>query len=227
MKKLILLLGLGLLLCLNSQPLNFSYAANIKTHSSSSTKQQNSKASDKPSGAKDSSKTNKSSNQASTNPKKETKNKKTEKKQSEKTQKSNSKDSQKDKNQQVKPQKKDTSTQNRSVQTNTSSKNNEIALGKQTDTSTDDNSFVEESLSADDWKIELKDNSNTDDFNFIKENQKTLDFFNNKPLVFGISISLIVLSFLGVIFFSLLYIRNSKHKSGKRKKRSAAHFRVF
>ena len=101
-------------------------------------------------------------------------------------------------------------------------------MGKQTDTSTDDdNSFVEGNLSADDWKIELNDKTNTDDFNFIKENQKTLNFFNNKPLVFGISISLIVLSVLGVVLFSLLYIRNSKPKSGKRKKMNAAHFRVF
>lgn len=230
MKKLILFLGLGLLLCLNFQPLNFSYAANVKANSASSANQQSYKTSDKTSSAKDSPKPSNSSNQANTNPKKEAANKAPEKKQPENTQKANSNNSEKNKKQQLKPQKqqkKDTSTQNKSVQANTPSKNNEIALGKQTDTSTDDNSFVEGTLSPDDWKIELNDNSNTDDFNFIKENQKTLNFFNNEPLVFGISISLIVFSVLGVIFFSLLYIRNSKPKSGKRKKMNAAHFRVF
>lgn len=227
MKKLTLFSVLWILLSLSLHPLVTTYAASsgassAKMQSKNATTQKT-KNNNSTSASQKQTKTQNSAKENSSSKSKNTKANSSKDRNDHTTQKVQTNNSEKNSTNQAKSQnkiKKSPDEQSKNLQDSTTAKTNSADVG--------DATFANENLNADDWKIELKDSpSEDDDFSSIKGNKNAFNFFNNKVLVLSTSVSLITLSAIGIILFSLIYIRNSKVRRQRKHKKTAAHFRLF
>lgn len=76
--------------------------------------------------------------------------------------------------------------------------------------SSSDFEIAQKEMTPSDWKISVDDNKKNSDFDFIHNSNPTANPLNDGHLLLILGISLIILSIIGLIAFSLLLIKNKK-----------------